>query len=170
MDADEYMNYVISKIYYSSMDWPHNNIKYWRPRTPDGRWRWMTYDNDSGFGIWWPVTDNTLNNVSPVKNGNPFFLGRLLLNPSFRDTFIQRFAAHINTTSSRVERTHRHIQAVLNRKCPGKSNAGAAEGVRTDIASMPRCQVAGWSIRAALRRKAARIQRQHSRRVSPKDR
>lgn len=166
MDADEYMNYVISKIYYSSMDWPHNNIKYWRPRTPDGRWRWMTYDNDSGFGIWWPVTDNTLNNVSPVKNGNPFFLGRLLLNPSFRDTFIQRFAAHINTTfaPTRVKELIGRMQAVLEPEMPrqierwGRSGAsGWGYSIYTTMSE--------WRAQIDLMRRFAErrpsIQRQH---------
>lgn len=137
MDVHEYINYVISKIYYSSMDWPHNNIKYWRTRIPSGKWRWMTYDNDSGFGIWWPVTDNTLNTVSQVKNGNPFFLGRLLLNSTFRDEFIQRFAAHINTTfaPSRVKRLIGDMQAVLEPEMPRQ------------IARWGRSGASGWGYR-----------------------
>ena len=111
MDTDEFMNYNIAKIYFSSMDWPGNNVKFWRPKTETGRWRWMLYDNESGFGIWWPYTDNTLESASGAGNWATFLLYNLLQNLDFRNDFIQRFAAHINTTFDPV-RVHNHIRNI----------------------------------------------------------
>ena len=60
MDCENYINYAACNIFFCQSDWPQNNIKYWRKRTPsydpnaplghDGRWRWFMYDTDYGFG------------------------------------------------------------------------------------------------------------------------
>lgn len=117
IDTDELINYLITKIYYSSNDWPQNNIKYWRPRTPEGRWRWMTYDNDSSFGIWWSVNENTLDRVSRAGDWSTQLFAALFQSNAFRDEFIQRYAAHINTTFA-PERVYTQIQAMQERIAP----------------------------------------------------
>ena len=52
MDVDNFLDYQISQIYFDNTDWPGNNIKFWRPRTPDGRWKWILFDTDFGFGLY----------------------------------------------------------------------------------------------------------------------
>lgn len=131
VDTNEFMNYLIAKIYYSSMDWPNNNVKFWRPKTENGRWRWMLFDNESGFGIWWPVSDTTLDNF--VRGGSSLALvfNAMMRNPACKNEFIQRFAAHINSTFNpdRVEKHIDRMQAVLEPEMPrqierwGKSGA-----------------------------------------------
>ena len=49
MDINQFINYYIAQIYVFNQDWPQGNIKYWRPQTASGRWRWMLYDLDFGF-------------------------------------------------------------------------------------------------------------------------
>lgn len=134
MDTDEFMNYNIAKIYFSSMDWPSNNVKFWRPQTENGRWRWMLYDNESGFGIWWSYTDNTLENGSGSANWATFLLYTLLQNTDFRNDFIQRFAAHINTTFDPV-RVHDHIRTI---------QAGIAEEMPRNIERWKNSGASGW--------------------------
>ena len=61
MDTDSFQDYFISNIYFQNVDWPGNNIIYWRKNTAsyeptapfghDGRWRWAVHDMDSTFGI-----------------------------------------------------------------------------------------------------------------------
>ena len=36
-------------MFFSNYDWPANNMKLWR-KLPDGKWRWVLYDLDAGFG------------------------------------------------------------------------------------------------------------------------
>ena len=62
IDIDNYIDYHLAQIYYANTDWPGNNIKIWRSRNQDGKWRWILYDTDFGFGIWDPnaYTFNTL--------------------------------------------------------------------------------------------------------------
>ena len=53
MDVDNFIDYQISEIYFANTDWPGGNIKYWRPRTENGRWKWILYDTDFGFGYFY---------------------------------------------------------------------------------------------------------------------
>jgi hypothetical protein len=102
MDIDEYINYQITEIYSSNVDWPANNIKYWRPKTPIGIWRWMLYDMDNAFEF---VSRNSLAYATEA-NGPPwpnppystFLFRKLLENENFKNQFIQQFASHMNIT------------------------------------------------------------------------
>lgn len=51
MDIDNFITYVGHCIYVAKWDWPNNNDASWRPRTPDGRWRWIQFDMETGFGV-----------------------------------------------------------------------------------------------------------------------
>ena len=51
MDIDNFITYMGHCIYVGKWDWPNNNDASWRPRTPDGRWRWIQFDMETGFGV-----------------------------------------------------------------------------------------------------------------------
>ena len=62
VDIESYMSYQAFQIFIDNRDWPGNNIKFWRDHRVGGKWRWILYDTDFGFGIWEPnaYTFNTL--------------------------------------------------------------------------------------------------------------
>ncbi|HUH73058.1 MAG TPA: CotH kinase family protein [Chitinophagales bacterium] len=111
IDIDNYIDYQSSKIYVGVIDWPHNNVRYWRykinqykPKSPyglDGRWRWVNIDNDSGLN----KGEEDLNSfdwaLSPTGNDrgeNATFLFRSLIeNPKFKIQFLTRFSDLLNT-------------------------------------------------------------------------
>ncbi|MBZ0254826.1 CotH kinase family protein, partial [bacterium] len=105
MDVNEYINYQIAQIYFSNTDWPGNNIKYWRPRTPTGRWRWILFDTDFGFNL----QDNGLSHNTlafaldpnetewPNPAWSTLLFRELMESEAFRDEFIQRFAVYLST-------------------------------------------------------------------------
>jgi hypothetical protein len=109
MDVDNFMDYQIAEIFVDNTD-AGGNIKFWRPRQEGGRWRWIIYDLDSGFGLYNPkaYARNSLA-FHTAPNGptwpNPpwstFILRKLLENPDFKKAFINRFADHLNTTFER---------------------------------------------------------------------
>ena len=71
IDLDEYLNYMVSEIYFANVDWPGWNLKYWRPRTTDGKWRWITYDLDDGFDLGRPEHygyDNMIDSAELITN------------------------------------------------------------------------------------------------------
>lgn len=104
MDIDNFMDYKITQIYFDNED-AGGNIKYWRPQTKDGRWRWILYDTDWGFCL--HDEDAYKNNSLQfhlAKDGrdwpNPpwstLILRKLLENEDFKTQFISRFLDHLN--------------------------------------------------------------------------
>lgn len=108
MDTDNYIDYMITKIWAADTDWPHNNIRYWRVQAPedqladipghDGRWRWLLYDLDYGLGLAEEPSHNSLSRVVNSEDWATVLITRLLKNPEFRTDFINRFADHLNYT------------------------------------------------------------------------
>lgn len=99
IDIDNYIDYQIAVIYGANVD--NGNIKYWRERTEDSKWRWILYDFDMAFR--YPDNDTVSEVFNPEGTGtnNNFSttlqMG-LLQNPDFRDAFLRRFAYHMNYT------------------------------------------------------------------------
>jgi hypothetical protein len=100
MDIDNYINYMTSEIYYANLDWPANNNGWWRPKTATGKWRWIIYDVDGGFGAWGQAYDTNMIAVATDSLGpewpNPpwstLILRSLLKNSDFKRRFINRAA------------------------------------------------------------------------------
>ena len=46
VDIDEYINYMAVEFYLGGTDWPQNNIKGFRPRMENGRFRFVLFDLD----------------------------------------------------------------------------------------------------------------------------
>ena len=47
MDVENFMLNYVSSIYFSRGDWPGQNETVWRPRTPDGKFKWIQWDMDN---------------------------------------------------------------------------------------------------------------------------
>lgn len=105
METDNFLYYEIAQIFFDNQD-AGGNIRFWRPRQPDGRWRWILYDTDWGFGLNDPLAyrNNSLafhteaNGPSwPNPPWSTYLLRNLLRNPAFRDQFIKAFYDALNT-------------------------------------------------------------------------
>jgi hypothetical protein len=113
MDVENFMDFQIAQIYFDNRD-AGGNIKFWRPQTPSGKWRWVLYDTDFGFGLHDKnaFKFNTVDfhtEADGPKWPNPpwstFILRKLLANKNFETAFVNRFADHLNYSfkSSRVQ-------------------------------------------------------------------
>ncbi len=162
MDIDHFIDYYITQIYFDNTDWPANNVKVWRLRTEnylpdapyghDGRWRWLLFDTDFGFGLHTPgdASFNTLENAL-IEDGtdwhnrpwSTFLMRSLLQNEGIRSQFINRFEELLNTTfhpdqvipviEAVAERIEPEIEEQINRwGYPG----GSVEQWRENVASM----------------------------------
>jgi len=107
IDIPSYCQYVLTQFYGTNTDWPGNNLKYWRPRTPDGKWRWILFDLDFSFGLFTPnapqfnMIEFATEENGPVWPNPPWatlILRRLLTNPEFRQFFINTCSDLLNTT------------------------------------------------------------------------
>jgi hypothetical protein len=106
IDIDSYMQYEAVQIFVDNRDWPGNNIKFWRDHRVGGKWRWILYDTDFGFGIWDPgaFTFNTLEFALdpygpdwPNPPWSTFLFRQMMENDHFKHVFINTYCDLINT-------------------------------------------------------------------------
>ena len=106
IDIESYMSYQAFQIFVDNRDWPGNNIKFWRDHRVGGKWRWILYDTDFGFGIWDPnaFTFNTLSYaLDPNGPGWPnppwstLVFRKLIENEHFKHAFVNIYCDMLNT-------------------------------------------------------------------------
>ena len=74
MDVSEYLNIVIMNLFYGNIDFPGNNIVFWRPNDDDTksglpkRWRFIAKDVDFGLGLY--GRGNNYNTIDLLYNPN----------------------------------------------------------------------------------------------------
>jgi hypothetical protein len=109
IDSDSYIDWYACEICTGNPD--TGNIRFWRPQTPDGKWRWILYDFCWGF---WPAKLDRADisiTLDPRGNGansshafSTALINGLLKNKGFKQKFLERLAYHIDVTfeSSKV--------------------------------------------------------------------
>ena len=97
IDIEEFINYMILQIYVSNTDFPQNNVSMWRPRTTNGKWRFILKDMDFGLGIWDTnkVSHNAFRYNTENNNDERKLFNALLTQDSFRKDFYGRFAIYL---------------------------------------------------------------------------
>ena len=130
MDLENLIDHYACEIYCCNTDWPGNNLGLWRLRTAfaphapyghDGRWRWLMYDTDHGFGQSSNVNTDMMTQARRSARGvcQPHF-DRLLANADFRSRFLNRFADLLNTAfmPARVHRIIDETAALVESEMP----------------------------------------------------
>ncbi len=99
LDVDNMINYYIAQLFCQNTDWPDNNMRLWRPRTENGKFRFPWYDTDFGYGLWGgKAYDNPFTNFYNKKKYAPVILfDYMMKNDDFKNEFIQRFYYMLNT-------------------------------------------------------------------------
>lgn len=112
IDMDEYLDYEIFEQFIVNTDWPGNNTKMWREHE-NGRFRWVLFDTDFGFGLYGGSSPNyctsSLNmikwcmgeektNWANEKSYEVTIFKNLMKNPTFKERFLNRFIVHLGTT------------------------------------------------------------------------
>ncbi len=91
MYIDNFIDAWIYPIYSGRQD--NLNLRWWRPRTDEGKWRWIVYDMDG-----WFLEYNSIHSIASMETAEEVYLhGRLLLNEDFKIKFINRIADYMNT-------------------------------------------------------------------------
>ena len=112
IDYQNFIDYCAFNIYLENEDWPGNNVLRFRHRSPEGKWRWMSYDLDFTFGLYqptsgWNTGDPSANALARLLDGtmtiwpNPdwatLLFRRCWQNAAFRRDFANRLADMLNT-------------------------------------------------------------------------
>lgn len=96
VDLEEFLTYMAAQLVLGNMDWPRQNVKFWRYEGPaqkgtdlDGRWHMAMGDSDLGFGSVAPASADMFQKVRPQDApASRLFLG-LMRSP----VLLQRFKA-----------------------------------------------------------------------------
>ena len=143
LDMDEFCNYMAIEFYLRNSDWPQNNIKAWRPRCNDGRFRFLLYDLDKVDMSRSPFTDfnnkrfytfnrlfgESMQNITKEIEIVTIFLN-LLNNDTFRKKFIDTFClvtysvfepSRCAEICDRVANRVAHTQSLYNNESPWDS-------------------------------------------------
>ncbi len=100
IEIDNYIDYLIAEFFFANYDWPGNNMRFWR-KIPGGKWRWIFFDLDGGFGNenYNMLIHTTINDTSVIWPNPPsstFLFRNLLKNKTFKAQLIDRYAEILN--------------------------------------------------------------------------
>jgi hypothetical protein len=104
IDIASFIDYQIAHLFMANWDWPNNNVRYWRPKTANGKWRWVFFDCDAcmiqdSYKFLYLYTSRETGDARFEKyEESTFLLRNLMKNQSFRRQFLQKFMYHLNTT------------------------------------------------------------------------
>jgi len=108
VNIENFIDHNIIHIYIGNVDWPGNNIKFWRPHIEGAKWKWILYDTDFGFGLFSDWASNVYHNTllfALDDNGpgwpNPpwstLLFRSLMENVEFQNKFINHFCYYLST-------------------------------------------------------------------------
>ncbi|MCE3281049.1 MAG: Spore coat protein CotH [Bacteroidetes bacterium] len=136
IDILSFMDGIIANVYFCNADWPNNNVRFWRYKAAenqmsdslfvkDGRWRWMLYDTDWGFGYTGKeaISKDLLGKAKAVGSVGVLFRA-LLKNKVFLNEFKARFQYHLDNTfeKEKVIKRINEFQDVLAPEMPEHIN------------------------------------------------
>jgi hypothetical protein len=104
IDMPNLIDYNILQIYSANIDWPHRNVRQFRPGVQGGRWHWMVWDADGSFGANSgsradadTISQLQNDNIPETNTGNALLMRRLFEIEEFRERFVTRTADLLNS-------------------------------------------------------------------------
>ncbi len=109
IDVNNLVDYWIAQIYVGNWDWPNNNIKWWRARGKNTKWRWILFGTEYSCNVYGgqqPDENSVKRCLDEYAEGSPLgfshgvnhLMRKLLENDDFKAKFLQRFSYHIDHT------------------------------------------------------------------------
>ncbi|MBO5679137.1 MAG: CotH kinase family protein [Bacteroidaceae bacterium] len=151
VDIDEYINYMAVEFYLGGTDWPQNNIKGFRPRTDNGRFRFVMFDLDGTLATTSPfytfegkqnytfdyIYDMDGHLTEEIEMVTIFL--NMLNNDSFRKQFIDTYCL-VTGSVFEPERCNAIIDEMAARTAPtlayeGQSPYGTANQLKNQLAN-----------------------------------
>lgn len=143
------------------------NMRAWRPRTPDGRWRWVLFDMD----LWSLPAENTVERMCSAGAPEAPYLGALFAHDATRQRLLARTEALLLTAlapaeasslldsiatadAAALERDHARWAVALDRPSPQE----AAAGIRAHIHQRPEVLLAQLAVRLGMGRSVVRFE------------
>ena len=150
VDIDEYINYMAVEFYLGGLDWPQNNVKAFRPRIENGRFRFVLFDLDGTLGTTSPFytfegkQNYTFDYIYDIggRLTEEIELVTIFLNMLSNDTFRKQFIDSYCIVAGSVfepERCNAIIDEMAARIAPalaleGRSPYGTANSIKSSLA------------------------------------
>ncbi|MBC8173762.1 MAG: lamin tail domain-containing protein [Chitinophagales bacterium] len=99
LDLKNFTDYLIAETWFANTDWPWNNMKVWRDRGGDNKWKYAVIDVEWGLGYsaWTNAYTDMMGYIMyPQQFIEP--AATLMQNPIYHDYLINRYADLMNTT------------------------------------------------------------------------
>ncbi len=100
-DLADYADYIIAETYLANTDWPYNNIKIFRMRDKDKKWRFALQDVELGLqpNGWTNASFDAISFALNYDPGNRYInlWQHSMNNSQFRNYFVNRYADLMNT-------------------------------------------------------------------------
>ena len=96
LDVESFSAYVILHIWAQNLDWPFNNWYAARPRRPEGRWRFLTWDSEVTLQLeTGPFQTDSFQAMLRFEDAPPArILGKLLENEPYQRLFVDQLDRH----------------------------------------------------------------------------
>ena len=97
IDMGSYTDHMILNIWAQNHDWPHKNFFAARPRRPNAKWIFLSWDGEFGFGLYPAVFDADTFTRALTRGGSGIgeIFASLLRNPHYQRYFLDRFKRHL---------------------------------------------------------------------------
>jgi hypothetical protein len=116
MDIENFIDYQLFEIFIANYDWPANNMKCWREKDSNKKWRWIYIDGDAALGNYHANSFlQALNSTGEGWPTNPtatLFLRKLLENEDFKTAFLNRLQELLNNQFSFTKTNSIYLKAI----------------------------------------------------------
>ena len=105
LDVNNLVDYFVYEMGLNNKAWPQHNIRFWKPDTDGGKWRYILYDMDIAMYRWpWTRADQDLLGLKMIEyadtNKHINILKSLMDNTTFRNKYCNRHQDLFNTLLS----------------------------------------------------------------------
>ena len=98
LDLESFTDHWVYQVYTSHGD--PNNVRYWRPQVPGGKWHYISHDFDWWRNLGTESTDGFFSSLKLFLSEEPsgfWLFGRMMENETYREIFLNRLADMLNT-------------------------------------------------------------------------
>ena len=108
LDINSFIDYFVLEMGLNNKAWPQHNIRFWKPDTDGGKWRYILYDMDIAMYRWpWTKYDEDLLGLKMVEyvdtNKHVNILKSLMDNKSFKQKYSNRHQDLFNTLLGEIQ-------------------------------------------------------------------
>lgn len=123
IDIQSFIDYYIVQTYFANVDWPLGNIKAWKTKNKNSKWRWILYDLDATcisdnvyYNMFDHVTQSEHSNW-PNSKESTFLFRSLIKNENFRNSFSDR-AFYVVSDNFKIDKSFDALENIYSYYTP----------------------------------------------------